>query len=679
MGCGRTRFATVKPIHNFNAISLRLFNQSYPFFSTYDRGRMDFSNSAITVDVDETRTEGDSLQKMEKLCMQGRLEEAMGVLHHFEHTHSSYQVYYNAYVRLLQTCISIKDLFQGKKIHGHMIKISFTADTYIGNNLINMYAKCGSLVDARQVFDQMPLRSTCSWNTILDAYTKVRDMESAFHLFHKMPGRDSVSWTVMIATHAQLGRWEEALGFYRGMLLEGKLPNNFTFTSVLNACTSLKVFELGKQVHGHIIALGLGSYVAVSNSLINMYAKCESIEKAHQVFEQMPLRNVCSWNALLAMYAQLGDLNSMQCFFDKMLERDVVSWNSMISGYTQIGYKREALELFVKMQQDAMKPDLITFTTILNTCANIEYLEQGKQVHNHLIKIGLELHGTVGTGLVNMYAKCGCMYEARSIFERMSDLNAVSWTSMIVGYLKCGSMNLARQLFDRMPEDDVVSWTAMIVGYAQFGNDKEAIELFEQMLLSGPKPNNFTFACVLSVFANLADLEKGKQIHAHANKVGFASHVSVTNSLITMYAKCGIIEDARQLFRYTPEQNAVSWTAIIIGNAQHGFGREAIQLFEKMLQKGLKPDHVTFLGVLVGCSHAGLVDEGRHYFFSMGQDHGIIPRASHYACMIDLLGRAGCLKEAEDLINNMPIEPDAEMWGALLGSCRIHGNVDLVL
>ncbi|KAH9329652.1 hypothetical protein KI387_001760 [Taxus chinensis] len=656
-----------KPRHIFNAVSLQPRNQTYRPLCFFVRRQSVFSNCGI-----------DSERAMEKiyiLCEQGRLKEAMAMLHLMEHADN--QVNHNAYACLLQSCIQMKDLFQGKRLHAHMIKSNFNPGIYMGNSLINMYAKCDNLVDSRQVFNKMPVKNTCSWNTTLSGYAKIGDMEHALQMFQEMPERDAVTWTVMIAAYTQFGHCQEALLLYKRMLQEGTLPNQFTFTSVVSMCTNLENFELGKQVHGHIIILGVGSYVAVGNSLLNMYAKCGSTEKARLVFDQLLLRNVYSWNTLLGMYAQSGSLDFMQRLFDKMPAKDVVSWNSMIAGHVQHGNDSKAFELFVQMQQDGMNPDIITFISILTACSKLEALKQGKQVHTHAIKTGLELHGTMGNALVSMYAKCGCTDDARFVFDKMPELNVVSWTAMIAGYLRCDSIDFARQLFDRMPERDVVAWTAMIVGYAQYGDEKEVIQLSEHMLRSGPKPNNFTFSCILSVFASLADLEKGRQIHAHTTKIGFDSHVSVSNSLVTMYAKCGIIEDARQVFRHMPEQDAVSWTAIIAGNAQHGFGREAIHLFEIMLQKGMKPDHITFLGVLTGCSHAGLLDEGRYYFSFMSQDYRITPRASHYACMIDLLGRAGCLREAVDLINNMPIEPDAYVWGALLGACRVHGNVDL--
>eukprot|EP01018_Ginkgo_biloba_P029860 Gb_06975 [translate_table: standard] len=645
---------------------------------------MGFSTSAIAVSeipIEKFEVQGDSndlsaiLKDVDTLSREGRLKEAVGLLHVMDQV--DFRVFSDAYAFILQGCVKMKALGEGQRVHAHMIKMDFKPGIFLGNNLINMYAKCGSVVSARHVFDRMPLKNMFSWNTTLAGYAKSGSIEHALHLFDKMPERDAVSWTVMIAGHAQLGYCKEALEIYEQMLQAGTTPNQFTYTSVLSACTSLEALEQGKRIHVHIITLGLGSYVAVGNALVAMYAKCGSVEEAQCVFDRMPLRNVFSWNTLIAVYSQSGRIGFASGLFDKMPIRDVVSWNSMIAGYSQQGYDENALNFFSLMQQAGMKPDLFTFTSVLSACANLEALDEGKKVHAHVIRTGFELCASVGNALVTLYATSGSIDDARIVFDRMPILNVVSWTAMIAGYIKYGSIEYARQLFNRMPERDVVSWTAMIVGYAQNGVDKEALELFEQMLQSGPKPNSFTFASVFSVFASVAALEQGKQVHAHTIRIGLDSHLSVGNSLVTMYAKCGNIEDARQMFDQLPERDSVSWTAIIAGTAQHGFGEEALQLFEKMLRAGMKPDHITFLGVLAACSHAGLVDEGRRYFDSMCRDHCITPRVSHYACMIDLLGRAGCLDEAEDTINNMPIKPDAIVWGALLGSCRIHGNMDL--
>uniref|UniRef100_UPI0040747504 Synthetic PPR-DYW protein n=1 Tax=synthetic construct TaxID=32630 RepID=UPI0040747504 len=422
------------------------------------------------------------------------------------------------------------------------------------------------------------------------------------------------SWNSKIRGYARNGQPEEALSLYSQMRRSGIKPDNYTFPFVLKACASLSSLKEGKQIHGHVIKSGFESDVYVQSALIDMYAKCGELEDARKVFDEMP-------------------------------ERNVVSWNAMISGYAQNGQSEEALELFREMQQEGIKPSEFTFCSVLSACASLGSLEMGKQIHGYVIKSGFESIVFVGNALIDMYAKCGSIEDARKVF-------------------------------DEMPERTVVSWTAMISGYAQNGQSEEALELFREMQREGVKPDEVTLPSVLSACANLGALEQGKQIHAYVIKSGFESDVFVGSALIDMYAKCGSIEDARKVFDKMPERDVVSWNAMIAAYAQHGHGKEALQLFQQMQQEGVKPSEVTFTSILSACSHAGLVDEGHHYFESMSPDYGITPRVEHYGCMVDLLGRAGRLDEAEDLIKSMPFQPNVVVWGTLLGACRVHGDVE---
>lgn len=327
-------------------------------------------------------------------------------------------------------------------------------------------------------------------------------------------------------------------------------------------------------------------------------------------------------------------------------EVDEVSCNALIAGYTQHGYEEEALKLFIQMQQTGMKLNQFTFPLILNACASIPAFEHGKQIHTFIMKTGFDSNIYVGNALVDMYAKCG-------------------------------SLDSAYKMLDSMPERDVVSWTAIFGGYVQNGNGEEVLQLFQQMRWAGIQPDEFNYASVLSSCASLSALEQGKQVHSLMVKSKSGDYVSAHNSLVTMYAKCGSVDDARLMFEKMSTRDLVSWTAIIVGYAQSGRGKDALQLYEQMVRTGFKPDHVTFVGVLFACSHAGLVKEGRHYFHSMSHDYCITPRTQHYACMIDLLGRAGHMDEAEELLKKMPVKPDAIVWKALLAACRNHGNMEL--
>eukprot|EP01018_Ginkgo_biloba_P001961 Gb_38292 [translate_table: standard] len=586
---------------------------------------------------------------------------------------------------VLKPCASLVALEQGKQIHADVIKYGFESNIFIASNLLVMYAKCNTVEDAREVFDEMSVR-------------------------------DVVSWSAMIAGFAHNGDWEEALKLLRQMIAGGMKPNDFTIASALTACAGLAALEQGKCVHALIMAIGFDSDVFVGSALVDMYAKCGCVEDARHVFEEIP-------------------------------ERDVVAWNAMITGYAQNGLGEKAVELFCKMKLTGIKPSEFAFASVLKACASLATLEQGKLIHGEVIKFGYVSDVFVGSAIVDMYAKCESMDDAHTVFCKMSKRNVVSCNTMIAGYAqyghavealklfsqmlwlsmkpdlftftsilaacpilatpdqgrqvhahtvkigfdsdvsvgnalvgmywKCGSMNDACKVFDNMAGQNAVSRTAMIAGYTQNGLGEEALKFFCQMQSVGSKLDQFTFSSALRACATLAAMEQGNRIYACIIKNGFESDVFVGSSLVDMYSKCGRIEDACKIFDTMHERNVVSWNAMITGYAQHGLGKQAIELFEQMQQAGIKPSHITFIGVLFACSHVGLVAEGFHYFDIMSQDYGITPSVEHYTCMVDLLGRAGHLLEAESFIYKMPFEPGAVVWRALLGACRVHGNMEL--
>jgi pentatricopeptide repeat protein len=419
-----------------------------------------------------------------------------------------------------------------------------------------------------------------------------------------------------------------------------------TYGFLLQACAKHESLTEGKLLHTLIVKSVSQHDVFVGNNLISMYIKCGDMKDAMNVFDRIPQRNVVSWTAL-------------------------------ISGYVQRGYGKEAMRLFNKMVGKGVKPNQFTLSTVVKACASNAYLEQGKQAHNYIIKMGFESDVVVQTALVHMYARCGSFEDARHVFDKMSERSTRTWNAMITGHAQNRDMKKALKLFYEMSERDVVSWTAVIAGYAQNGYGDESLNVFNQMRKTGMKSDSFIMGSVLSACADLAALELGRQFHAYVVQSGFAMDIVVGSALVDMYAKSGSMEDACQVFDKMPQRNEVSWNSIITGCAQHGRGNDAVLLFEQMLQAGIKPNEISFVGVLSACSHTGLVNEGRGYFNLMTQNYGIVPDVSHYTCMIDLLGRAGCLDEAENFINGMPVEPDVSVWGALLGACRIHGNTEL--
>eukprot|EP01018_Ginkgo_biloba_P011198 Gb_27463 [translate_table: standard] len=613
-----------------------------------------------------------SCDDVRTLCKQGRLQEALHILHVMDQS-----IEFSTYLCLLQGCIKKKSLPEGKLVHAHMNDMGFMPDRFLRNTLVNMYIKCGNLMDARRVFDQMP-------------------------------ERDVFSWTVMIAACNRHGLAEEALTLFYQMQRSDIQSNQFTFASVLPACASLAVMEQGVNIHEEIIRTGFQSDIFVANALVDMYAKCGNMKNARNVFDKMPKRDVVSWTTMITGYAQNRDIDEALKLFQEMPERNVVSWTAMIAGYAQNGHGEEALKLFEKMPRrdvaswnaiiaghaqtghgdEALNlfrqmklagtmPNSKTFASVLPACASLAALEQGMEIHEEIIKSGFQSDMFVANALVDMYAKCGSMEKARDLFEKMHQRDTVSWTAMIAGYTNSGHVDEALKLFQKIPQPDMFSWTAMIAGYAQNGHGEEALELFRRMQLAGVKSDSKTFVIVLQVCANLAALEQGMEVHKEIVRNGFQSNVIVANSLTDMYAKCGSIENARNVFDKIQQRDVATWNAIIAGYAMHGYGKEALDLFEQMEHSSMHPNHVTLVCVLSACCHAGLVDAGWQYFDCMSQHYHITPAMEHYGCMVDLLGRAGRLDEAQDFINKMPITPDATVWRSLLGACRIHNNIEL--
>ncbi|KAF3784157.1 Pentatricopeptide repeat-containing protein [Nymphaea thermarum] len=355
-------------------------------------------------------------------------------------------------------------------------------------------------------------------------------------------------------------------------------------------------------------------------------------------------------------------------------------WNALLRLYSQGQCPHESFAVFREIRDKGANGDSFTYAFLLKACADAEAADGGMQVHGHTIQLGFESHLYVQTTLVNMYASCsvGCsLYYARQVFDEMSIRSVVTWNALIAGLTKWGEVDAARLLFDEMPERNVVSWTSMIDGYTRRNQLREALLLFRRMLMQCIKPTEITVLTILPAIAGLGALELERQVHASGKKQGFTTDVRVSNALLDAYSKCGSIVDALHVFEEMTEKNLVSYTSMISAFAAHGLAEKALEQFNDMQQKGVKPNDVTFLSVLNACSHGGLLEEGRLFFASMVYGHGIAPGMKHYSCMIDLLGRAGLLEEAEKLILDMPMKANAVVWRTLLGACNVHGNVEL--
>ncbi|XP_073009698.1 pentatricopeptide repeat-containing protein At5g59600 [Typha latifolia] len=400
-----------------------------------------------------------------------------------------------------------------------------------------------------------------------------------------------------------------------------------------------------------------------------------------------------------------------------MSKRNLSRWITLIARSSRQGLYKDTLHFFHQMQREGFGPQRYVLPSVLRACANLSDLRTGKVLHSLIARCCLDSDPFISSALIDMYSKSGLLGVARLLFDKMADRDLVVWNSMISGYAHRGLAETAVVLFVKMRsfglEADIVTWNALISGFFRQGNDQMAVHLFIMMRIEGIEPDVFTWTSIISGFvlnfhyekalgmfqemvvsagilpssvtiasllpacANVADVRHGKEIHGYAVVLGVEDDLLVSSSLVDMYAKCGLISEAKKIFDNMRERSTASWNAMIFGLANSGYCDDALKLFDQMENDSMKPDHLTFTAIFTACSHAGMVETGKSLFQSMQEEHGIEPRLEHYACMVDLLGRAGKLVEAYDLIKDMPIEPDSFVWGALLGACRDHGHIEL--
>ncbi|KAI3693937.1 hypothetical protein L1987_76893 [Smallanthus sonchifolius] len=595
-----------------------------------------------------------------------------------------------------------------------------TEPVYYSNQRLNELCKSGRINEAQHLFDEMPERDEFTWNTMIAGYANSGKVTDAHKLFDESPNKSSITWSSLISGYCKLGMEHDSMRLFYEMQCEGYSPSQFTLGSVLRMCSANGLLSRGEQVHGYAIKTQFDANVFVMTGLVDMYAQCRRLSEAKYLFKMMSYgKNHVTWTAMITgysknqdqigaiecfrdmraegieanqytfpsvlaacgeivafrfgvqvhgcivkggfaanvfvesalvdMYARCGKLTDARVVLESMVVDDVVSWNSMIVGCVRQGFTWDALLLFKKMHTKNMKIDDFTYPSVVNCFASLndaESLKSSKSVHCMAVKTGFEGHVLVSNALVDMYAK-------------RSDLLC------------------AFEVFSNMKEKDVVSWTSLITGYTHNGAHEQALKLFCKMRISGITPDQIVTASILSSCAELTVLDFGQQVHADFIKSGLLSSLSVDNSLVTMYTNCGCLEDANKVFASMDVKNVITWTALIMGYAKNGKSKESLVFYNEMIQTGIKPDFITFIGLLFACSHAGLVDQARQYFDSMVNFYQIKPGQDHYACMIDILGRSGRIDEAVELLNNMVVEPDATVWKALLSACRVQGKIEL--
>lgn len=395
---------------------------------------------------------------------------------------------------------------------------------------------------------------------------------------------------------------------------ENSLSPNQYYASLLQSLIVQRAIEPGKQLHARLHHIGLAYNINLATKLVNLYSVCDSLPNAHNLFDKIPKGNLFLWNVLIRGYA----------------------WN---------GPYEVAISLYYKMQDHGLEPDNFTLPFVLKACSALSDIKTGMDVHEHVVKTRWEMDVFVGAALIDMYAKCGAV-------ER------------------------SRQVFDKIVNRDVVLWNSMLAAYSQNGHPEKCLLLSGEMAFAGVRPTVATLVTAISASADVAALPKGRELHGYGWRLGFESQDKVKTALVDLYAKCGSVEVARGLFERLVEKRVVSWNAMITGYAMHGHANEALDLFNWMVSEA-QPDHITFVGVLSACNHAGMLNEGRRFFELMTRVYLIEPTVQHYTCMIDLLGHRNQLSEAYDLIMQMKVVADSGVWGSLLNSCKIHKNLEL--
>ncbi|KAG7989201.1 hypothetical protein I3843_03G226000 [Carya illinoinensis] len=567
----------------------------------------------------------------------------------------------------------------GVQIHGFALSSGFIWFITVSNSLMNMYCKSGQFGKALCIFEKLIEPDIVSWNTMLSGFPKS----------------------------------EDALAFALRMNLNGIVFDPVTYSTVLAFCSGDEGFLFGLQLHSLAIKFGFHCEVFVANALISMYSRCGQLMEARTVFDEMP-------------------------------ERDLVSWNAILSGYVQKGnHSLEAILAFIKMVREGITLDHVSFTSAVSACGHEVTLELGRQIHGSIIKKGYGKHVSVCNVLISMYSKCEVVEDAKLVFQIMNERNVVSWTTMIsvndedavtlfnemrlddvypndvtfIGlihaisirnmveegqmvhgyciktsffsepnvcnslitmYAKFANMQDSLRVFEELGYRETISWNALISGYAQNGFYPEALCTFLSAITEA-KPNQYTFGSVLSAIGAAEDisLKYGQRCHSYLIKQGFDSDPIVSGALLDMYAKRGSICESEKVFTDAPQKTQFAWTAIISAYARHGDYESVLRFFKEMEWEGVRPDSITFLSVLTACGRKGMVDVGQQLFKSMVEEYQIEPSPEHYSCMVDMFGRAGRLEDAEDLVRQIPGQPGLSVLQSLLGACRMHGNVKM--
>ncbi|XP_062120308.1 pentatricopeptide repeat-containing protein At5g52850, chloroplastic [Humulus lupulus] len=586
---------------------------------------------------------------------------------------------------VLRSCSALGEFDMGTRIHNYIVKLGLESNTVLLSSLIDFYSKCGYCEEAHNVFRNMDRGNTITWTTMISSflqaqkwslalkhyidminaqvppneftfvklleascyigsyygkllhahlitrritlslmlktalvnmYSSSQRMKEAIKVLHLTPEYDVVLWTSVISGFTSDLKIKEVVSALQEMEIMGIKPNSFTYSNILKACATVLLLELGKQIHSRAFRAGLDANVSVGNALVEMYMKCSNlVEDGFRVFSGIT-------------------------------SPDVISWTSLIAGFADHGFERDSFQFFLEMQAMGVEPNSYTLVVLLHACRTNKSLSQTLKLHGYIIKAKAFSDIVVGNALVDTYAALGMVNDSWQVTKRLKHRDIVTYTNLVVQMNKLGNHEMVLNVIKHMKDDNI-------------------------------EMDGFSLSSFLSASAALAAIKTGKQLHCYSIKSGFSSCTSVSNGLVDLYWKCGYAKDGHRAFTEISDPDVVSWNGLISGLASNGYINSALSAFDDMRLAGLEPDSITFLSVLFACSRGGLVDLGLDYFHSMRNKHCITPQLSHYVCLVDLLGRAGQLEDAMEVIENMPFKPDPLIYKTLLGSCKLHGNLTL--
>ncbi|KAK3004976.1 hypothetical protein RJ639_019820 [Escallonia herrerae] len=475
---------------------------------------------------------------------------------------------------------------------------------------------------------------------LVGMYAKCGCLEDARKVFDEMPERNLFTWLAMIGACARERRWREVLELYGLMMEDGIVPDGFLLPKILQACGNCGDVAVGEVIHSLVVRGGLDCEMRVQNSLLAVYAKCGRLSSARRFFDGMEGKDSVSWNSIITGYCRTGEVGEARRLFELMaeegVERGLVTWNILIARYNQLGSCDVALGMMKEMEGFGITPDVVTWTSVISGFAqNIR------------------------------------RSEALDLFREM----------LLAGN---GDEDEATDLFQRMEKDgtikrDTASWNALIAGYLQNGQKNKALGVFRQMQSLGVTPNSVTILSILPACANLVAAKKVREIQCCMLRRNLESEMSVLNSIIDTYAKAGNIVYSKSIFDRLLTKDIISWNTMMTGFVLHGCSGEALALYDRMRELGIEPNRGTFVPLISAYGLAKLVNEGERVFSSMTEDYNIIPYLDHCAAMVEIYGRSGRLEEAVQFIEDMGVEPETSIWGALLTACMVHGNIRLAV